>query len=437
MVSILKKKKNILLIEDDPKLVKSISEILGREYKLETADTAEKAVKIIQKAVPSLILLDFDLKEMDGIAIFQKIHPLAPHIKIIMFSSSKSIPLAVSATKLGVSDFLPKPLAAEQLRQSAEDNLYHPEKIYLTLSGIEAPYLEGQSQKLKDMFAEIEKAIKENQDIILVGALGAEKVKVAELIHRHGFKKDRKLLALDLSSFLRESTEASFWTTVQEIMAEPQISRFQLSHELCGTLYLENLEALGEHFRWSILDFFTAKKGKISREIKVIIGVFEKTILKDFKSKTFRVIEIPALAERKEDLPHLINAYLKRLAQELNKPVKYFSAEALEFLSSYDFPGNYKELEDILRISILSAPEDKIELSHLPLNLEMLLRSSENQIFLKRRFSFGEARAIFEKNLYQILLAKTKDISAAARFLDVPRTTFEERLKTLGLRFPG
>lgn len=423
-------KKTILLIEDNAKVETLVRESL-QDYEVWAVPGLEEAEKLIRGSAPSLIVVDYDLKPLDGLQVFRRLYPLIPQVKFILLSNANNIPLAVSAAKLGIADFLKKPVEPEQLRLSVEKNSVSPPNAPM-LGTISVPWLRGNSLAAKKVYAEIEKALYAASGIILSGERGINKREVAQFIHSRGRNKNRRLVAIDLASFRKENQEASFWTTIQEVMSLPQPGALSNEEDRCGTLYLENIEFLEEGFRLSVLDFFRERRNKIDKGIFVVIAVPGAEAFSQSQIKGYVQIEIPPLSARKEDLPGLIGHYIKKYSIKHNKKNRALSLEALEFLASYDFPGNYIELENILEQAVLLASSCVIELRDLSFNFKSCLEASLGQFSAQGKFPFGQARQSFEKNLYRIILDKTAgDFSSAARFLDLPKNSLVERIEDL------
>ena len=413
-------KKLILIIEDEPKTEAKVKEAL-EGYDLQVVSEAKAALEYLSKSRPDLILLDHDLKGIDGLQFFRQIQSVAPAVKVIMLSAQNDIPLAVTATKLGVSDFLKKPPAAAQLRAAVEDNLQAEEERFLRPAS--ELWLQGQSPKLERMYADLRKVLLTRQNLMLLGERGVEKVKVVEFLHATGFSKQKKLKLIDLLSFRRENLEAHFWATVQEALAEPADIQ-----ERCGTLYLENIESLEDNFRASILEFFKERKN----EVFTVIGVYEKVA----SAKDFALIEVPPLRERKEDLAQLLGHYLNLYSVKHNKRVKGFSSELLSLLTLYDYPGNYRELENLIEEGVLASSSEILGLPDIPLGIRELLGSFIKKSLQSGKLSLEEAKRGFEKGLYATLLSKTGgDAAQVARLLDLPRTALSSRLDELGSDF--
>lgn len=418
-------KKTILLIADDHKTERSVKESLGKDFHLETVQNGKTANNYLAKKTADLIIIDFDLKREDGLKVYKNLNPTA---KVIMLSATGSVPLAVSATKLGITEFLRKPIEGEQLRKSVEKNIvFHYQKLSW-IEGME--WLRGDTPKLKAMFRSIQAALKENKDIILIGTRGIPKEKVAEFIHANGANKGRRMIEINAASFRQEKLEAHFWTTIQELVMLPEISSVQNADERCGTIYLEGVEKLDDLFLATIVKFFKERKGNTDKSIRLILGM-DKNDGARFREQDYSWIEIPSLSERKADLPYLLDYYLSFYSHKYNKDIKFVAAEVLTFLAAYDFEGNYLELERLVEEAVLLAKSKKLEWENFPLNLRKIIGVAVKNS-TGENLSLEKAKKYFERSLLLVLLGKNnQDVGALARFLDFPKTVLADRTEDL------
>jgi DNA-binding NtrC family response regulator len=411
-------KKTILLIEDDPKTEAAIRDALGRGYNLHKAKGSAEAAAILQKKPADLILIDFDLKQKDGLQIYRE---LRPKLKVIMLSASGNVPLAVTATKQGVVEFLRKPISGEELREAVERNMAELPARLRWPKGAE--WLRGESKSIQEMLGKIRLALRDEMDIVLNGERGIPKKEVAEFIHLNSPQQEKKLECIDLNSFSKESLELHFWTNVKRFLSLPDAKSLQRLGDLCGTLYLDNLEKVDEHFRASIFSYFAGTK----KDVRVVFGFSGDSL----KVKEYVLINVPPLRDRKEDLPGLLEFYLKKASARFNKEVKYVSADVLGFLAGYDFPGNYLELLRMIEEAVLAAKDEKLESSNFPYGYRGLMQTALNSS-LGESLTLEEAKRRFEKKLYQVLLNQAGgDEGTVARFMDVPKAVLAERFQDL------
>ncbi|MDD5593153.1 MAG: response regulator [Candidatus Margulisbacteria bacterium] len=422
-------KKAILLIEDDARVEQAVKAALS-DYAVETVKGAGEAAEAIRKKKPALLIIDYDLKKLDGLQVFRQVHLAVPFTKVIMISLSNDIPLAVTATKMGVADFLKKPVSVKELLAAVERNIVAAEE--LTASDI--AWLQGESPELKKMNEAISAALQSRRNLVLSAERGIDKGDVADHIHRRGLKKKRQFRAIDLADFRRENLEGPFWAAVQEAVGEDKSSKSAENDEdRCGTLYLDNIESLEESFRLSIFEFFKEKKEKVDPEILVVIGLFDPKSLPAGLVKNYSLVEVPPLRSRRVDLPQLISRQLAAFSTLHGKKVRAVSSELTYLLGLYEFPGNYHELASLLEAGVLSATGEILEIKDLPLDFKTLLAMTIGNARLKGKLGLEEARLFLEKLAYKTLLAKSGgDAGVTARFLDIPRTTFLERSAELG-----
>ncbi|MEA3493654.1 MAG: response regulator [Candidatus Margulisiibacteriota bacterium] len=403
-------KKLILLVEDDHKSEAAVKDIIGRDYNLKLVKDKEGAADFLSSHVPDLILIDFDLKKKDGLQVYRE---LRPNFKVIMLSASGNIPLAVTATKQGIVDFLRKPINADELREAIERNIEeHEKRLYFVK---DAGWLKGESAGIKDALKGIADVVRGKKDVVLVGERGVPLEAVAEFIHFNGANNRKKLLTLNLVSYASENLESHFWTSLKAILEIPDANSLRREADLCGTLYLENLDSLGASFKESVLGYF--KKAK--KDVQLIFGSASKV-------NGYSNIKIPGIAERKEDLPSLLEYFLGKISIKYNKMVRFISSDLLKYLAGYAFPGNYVELEKMIEEAVLAAKDVNIGPKNFPLSNNGLIESSLKRS-LNEQLTLEEARRGYEKCLFGVLMQKTGgEEGAVARFIDLPRSRVKD-----------
>jgi len=362
------------------------------------------------------------LKTGPGLQLFYDLHAAKPEVNFIMFSAQNSIPLAVAATKAGVAEFLQKPFQAAQVMETVGRSLSRQDIRLIIPESI--AWLKGSSPALNAFFSELRQALLKNADLVLHAEKGIDKKVVAEIVHNSSPRSKRKIITLDLSAFKRKAQEANFWTMLQEIMALPDSESIVEEKDRCGTIYFEGFEQAEEHFRQGLVNFLQARRPKIDKSIRVILSGQPAP-------EGFIKIAIPPLRSRKEDLPFMLESCLAQYSAKYNKDIRNITLELLSLLASYDFPGNYRELEKIVQAAVLSASSETVEIKDLPLDFIALLQI-ELKGLASRELTLTAAKREFEKRLYKILLDKLHgDDSAAARFLNIPRSALNQRIEDL------
>jgi len=419
-------KKTILLITDDQKTALSVKESLGHHVHLEAVASRADAKAYLAKKRPDLLIIDFDIKETDGLQIFRE---LGTSVKVIMLSASASIPLVVTATKQGVEEFLRKPIDQHQLLETVGRHLAREPLQLRWLS--QEDWLSGGSPALRQMYEEIQEALRLDRHIILVGAKGIALQQVAEFIHINSPRHQRRLATVAAAAFNHESLEGALWATLQKLLSLPDPGSLQDEADRCGTIFLSGVEQLDGHVRLSLFSYFGQRRGQGDKTIRAIIGLEHPPVFAQGQGGEYAVITVPPLSQRKEDLPYLIELSLKRYSQKYGKKVDFIAAELLDFLVTYDYPGNYEEMQKLIEEAVLAARGDKLELEAFPFSFPALQSVARTKA-LRKNASLADARRALERDFYYILLKKANgDTGKVARFLDLPKASLAERLQDL------
>jgi len=419
---------DILLIEDDAKIAARVKEALREKHKVESVLTVEALLEKIRKKRPALLLIDFDLKETDGLQVFLSIKEKDPSLKVIMLSSSGNIPLAVKATKLGVTDFIHKPFPDKVLQDSVESVLSASILPLFSLKGVsDSAWFSGTSKVIRELLASLKELAGTANDVVLIGEAGINARAAALLLHKNSIHSRRRFVGLDLRSFRRESAESHFWGTIQELLTSPNLDKgLKAEEDLLGTLFIEGLDLLREHFSQSVLEFLKKRKSekRYFKEARIILSVQKNHKLT--KKEGFESLRLPPLRERKEDIISILNMEFPK--------IKYISPKVSNFFMYYDFPGNYEELYNLARGAFYGREAESLDLKDLPLNLRTFARAELKKIASSQDHGLIGTREKFEADLLELVLEKTsKDLSLAARFLEVPKTVLCERIQRLGI----
>jgi len=399
-------KPQIILLTEEAKLAAQSREWLSEIGEVSVFEKLEDFISVASSA--RLAIIDFDLKEVDGLLAFRKLHETNPYLKTIMLSVTGNIPLAVSATRLGVFNFLKKPLESGSFLTAVSEALKVEGR---GLTGREEIFwLAGRSTRLSSFLSELAALTEKKADLIALAERGIEVLDLARFIHLNSPQPEKKLVALNAALYQRE--EGHFWNTLQELLAAPDLKSARPKEEITGTLYLYGLEELSDHFLQSLIEYLARKK----TEVRVMLRFIEK-VPRGIKVNLL----IPPLRERREDLPYMLAELLSR------RSISMVSLKILEFFGSYDFPGNYDELQALLQFG---GAEPHLSLSDLPINFESFKSAELNQA---ENLPLPNLQAKFEADYISLLLEKIKDHGKAARFLDLPKTAFNERIKQLRL----
>jgi len=404
-------KKNILLIEDESKASSEITEILGKTFNIKEAKTLKEAIGYIKAEEFQLIIFDHDIKTGGGLDGYKKIRSVKPHANVLMVSSLGDISLAVAATKLGVNDFLRKPLEQTKFINSVETISSREQMFSLNLNHIEnSEWLRGISEEMKIFFSNLEKAVSSYNDIVLFGEPGIDKYSATNLAHNAGSLKNRKIIPINLLSFNEKTAEAHFWTTIQEILGD-KLGKTD-EKNLCGTVLLNGIEKLDEFFAISILEFLKKRKNssdfeRIDKAMKVVLSFEDPEKLADLEAKgflkNFSKLYLPPLRRRREDMAIIADELIVKYSAKYDKKIEAISTNLLKFFMVYDWPGNYREFELVVSASVLKAASEIITIKDVPINIDMVQRENLIEAKMNKGVSLEGLRKRFKQAFSQFV----------------------------------
>jgi DNA-binding NtrC family response regulator len=397
------KKNKILVLSDDPAIVSTLRE----SYDIETASSRSEVLKKVGEIPGILAVIDCDMKEVSGLALYKEIKKLSPASAVILLSSTVTVPEAVEASKLGVADFIRKPALSERLLGSIKSNLSRGEgEIRITCRP--AGWLSGSGNKIRTLFKNLEFAVTERKNIIFVSEAGIDISSLVQIV-RDCSGRGKKLTTIDMLVFRKESLENIFWMVLQEALASSDI------------IYFERFGAADEKHRASILDYI--KNKALKGNLTVIAGVQQLGDSEAFVD--WEKIIVPGLRERKEDIADILMACVGRYSAKYGKMIDCIGFDALKIICDYSWPGNYHELECIIENAVIASENGMITLKNLQLGSKMVyenLQSSQTENLLDFKNSV-------EKGLVNIFHTKTGSDEITANLLDIPRSRISEELK--------
>jgi DNA-binding NtrC family response regulator len=319
---------------------------------------------------PQVLIVEREMGGDSGLQFLKQIKQAFPEIAGIILSDSANTDYAVEAARQGADAYLNRiidlPQIAEIVTRFLAPKEKSPFKPKLDFDGSE--WLSGENPSIQKMFGDLDEALGQNLNILLVGEAGINAESLALLIHQNRQGSFADFIKINLAAFRKEDTESAFWSMLKEVTTA-QIK----------TVYLEGIEMLPSHFERSIFEFLSS--GKIPKQIQVILGRTNAPGA-DLMSG-FTPIFLPKLSERKEDLIPIINAYLKKFSARYNKKADSVSPEVLELIKSYSWPGNYLELEKFIENAVLRAERESVtlEIKDIPVNLRMVMESATDETF--------------------------------------------------------
>jgi two-component system nitrogen regulation response regulator NtrX len=440
----------VLVVDDEEGIRETLSGIFEDEgCSIVTANSGEEALDLLKEQSPDLILLDIWLPGIDGIQTLEEIKALRPDLPVIMISGHGNIELAVKATRLGAYDFLEKPLSLERVllvsKRALERRTLEIENKALRKDLTKKYRLLGNSPKMELLREQINMAAQSNSRVLIMGESGAGKELVARLLHENSKSAGKLFIEVNCAAIPQELIESELFGHEKGSFTgafESKKGKFELADE--GTLFLDEVGDMSLSAQAKVLRVIETQEFQRvggSKNIKVdvrIISATNKDLKEEVKKGNFREdllyrlnvipILVPPLRERKEDIPLLVDYFLNSFAGEYGKKSKKISPEALKMIEAYDWPGNIRELRNVIERLVIMTPSDTITAK----NLLIVEQSSQDYLSYK---TMKEARDAFEKDfIIKRLEEHNWNISKTAEILQMERSNLHKKIKAYNIK---
>lgn len=440
-------KPRILVIDDEPDICELLSLTLTRMgLSCETANTCRQGITCINLHDYSLVLTDMRLPDGDGIELVKYIQKNKPQIPVAVITAYGNVDGAVNTLKAGAFDYVSKPVNVPLLKDLVKTALSMHHKSKTTRDDV----LIGDSPVMGELRQQIDKLSRSQAPVFILGESGVGKELVAQLIHSSGPRHEKPFVPVNCGAIPSELMESEFFGHKKGSFTgaiNDKAGLFVAANG--GTLFLDEIAELPLHMQVKLLRAIQEKAIKPigeHNEIPVdvrILSASHKNLQDEINSDRFRqdlyyrvnVIElrVPNLQERLSDIPLLANHILQKLAKQQHRQMDVLTKACLQALQSHHFPGNVRELENILERAMAMCDNGRIEVEdlHLPQPAVSLLTGNTPVVVQK---NLDGSLCEHEKELILNALEKTKwNRTAAAKLLGVSFRTLRYRLKKLGL----
>lgn len=454
--------RDILVVDDEADICELISGILEDEgFQPRTAACSDTALAAIAGRRPSLVLLDIWLEgsKLDGLQLMERLRRDDPDLPVIVISGHGNVEIAVSAIKNGAYDFIEKPFQTDHLlvtinRAIEATRLKRENRELRLISGGETNF-SGESAAANQLRQVIAKVAATGSRVLISGPAGSGKEVVARLLHQQSARAAGPFVIVNAANMTPERMEMELFGAEAAGGGLPVIGLFERAHG--GTLYLDEIGDMPMETQGKILRILVDQKferiggrNQVQVDVRVVSSsgtdLREKILHGTFREDLFHrlnvvPVRVPSLAERREDIPVLITHLMQRLSVSLRTPARKLSEDAIATMQTYDWPGNVRQLRNVVERLLIFAPDDPeraITADMLPVELgattPLLLRaggggSSEVAMSLPLR----EAREMFERDY---LIAQIErfggNISRTAAFIGMERSALHRKLKSLG-----
>jgi DNA-binding NtrC family response regulator len=462
-------KRKILIVDDEPAIRDSLRLLLKSNFEVIVAADGEEALAVVDDVRPDLVLLDVMMPRVDGIEVLKRLQEKPYRMPVIMLTASNTVRTAVQAMKSGAVDFLNKPFDVEELTTLIISILERAEKPAgggesrgaqrhsgQLIDGDFGP-LVGRSPSMSEIFARVEQVAIRDTTVLITGESGTGKELIARQIHDRSPRKDGPFVAINCAAIPETLIESELFGHEKGAFThavDRRIGHFELANG--GTLFLDEIGELSLAVQVKMLrflqeqEFFRVGRSKpIQVDVRIVTAT-NKNLEELVKLKTFRqdlfyrinVINLclPPLRERYEDIPVLIEHFMKKLGPVYGGRSLEMSGEALETLVSYEWPGNVRELENVMESLLALCPNDLVSLSDLPRKVRDRTSSFEGNIapVFASGLGFEEAERMFETDMIVKALKRANFVQTrAADLLGISRRILKYKMDKLRINDRG
>jgi two-component system nitrogen regulation response regulator NtrX len=448
---------DILIVDDEQDIRDLVSGVLDDEgYGTRTAASADEALAALDERLPSLILLDVWLRgsSMDGIELLRAIKLRDPQIPVIVFSGHGNIDTAVAAIGHGAADFIEKPFEASKLlhlvSKATETERLRAENAALKARVGHSEELTGSSAAINAVRATLKKVAGTGSRMLITGPAGVGKEVAARLLHSWSPRSDSAFVSVSAARLSPERFDEELFG-IEKDGRLVQAGMLEKAHG--GTLFLDEVADMPWTTQGKILRVLTDQsfvRVGGDRQIRVdvrFVSATARDLAIEIAEGRFREdlfyrlnvvpVEIPPLSGRREDIPDLANHYAARFASEHRIPPPYFSDDAMAALQACEWPGNVRQLRNIIERTIILAPANRIhmiEADMLPSEIINSYEGTEHNVTSLMGAPLREAREAFEREYLRVQIKRfSGNISKTAAFVGMERSALHRKLKLLGI----
>jgi two-component system response regulator AtoC len=443
----------ILIVDDDEVMRQTLSDVFTKmDYEIVTTGSGKEAVALIQRRLVDLVLLDIRLPDMDGITVLQKIKESDTDLMVIMMTAYSDVQTAVLAMKAGAYDYINKPFELDELKlliQKAIETQSLRNEVRRLRGQHENNdnmiHIYGNSPQIQNVRELIQMIAQTPRTSVLIqGESGTGKELAANAVHYSSKRAYRPLIKINCSAIPENLLETELFGYERGAFTDAKSTKkglFELANG--GTVFLDEIGDMNHYLQSKflrVLETQSFMRVGGTREIHVdlrFIAASNKNLAEMVNSGEFRkdlyyrlkvmVLDIPPLRDRREDILLLANLFIEANNQELGRSIRGMYPEAKELLLNYSWPGNIRELKNVVERAMILCATETISAEHLPIEL----REQQGSFFRSSSLDPSEfsLEAMERKHIFEVLSMLSGNKSKAARSLGISRSTLREKMK--------
>ncbi len=469
--------RKVLIIDDDIQICKLLSSFLEKKgFRADTAYSASAGIKKFKEQDDfDTVICDFKLGDKNGCDVLQEIKEIKENTHVVIITGYSDIKIAVQAIKQGALDYITKPLIPDEIIAVLNQPAAHSQpagagrETREKAATREAEYLMGSSPIAQELHKQVQLIAPTNYSVILYGESGTGKEVVARIIHSLSKRKEAPFVALDCGTLSKELAASELFGHVKGSFTgaiNDKVGHFEMANG--GTLFLDEIANLSYDVQASLLRVIQERRFKkigdtreINVDVRIIIasnenlkeaylrGQFREDLYHRFNEFT---LDIPALRNRQDDLMEFASFFLQQANEELGKNIEGFDEELINVFRKYEWPGNLREMKNIIRRMALLCEKQYLDTSLMPAEIidavfsnntmhtaisntaQLINFEKISEKSLEENFELKSTAARIEYNIIKSILQKVNNNKAkAARLLKIDRKTLYNKLKEFGI----
>ncbi|MBN1897140.1 MAG: sigma-54-dependent Fis family transcriptional regulator [Spirochaetes bacterium] len=439
-------KRKILVADDEIGVRELFKELLKDDYKVSFATNGEEAIDMIEKDLPEVVLLDIRMPKKDGLEVLQEVKDRDISIIIIIITADRDLNSAIKAMKLGAYDYVVKPFENDKILKIIQ-NAFEKSDLEKTVKTLKKEITKqysfkniiGQGKNMQKVYEVINKVINNDSTVLLTGESGTGKEIVARSIHYNGHRKEGPFVAVDCASIPETLIESELFGHEKGSYTgalKRKIGKFEMAHR--GTIFLDEIGNLKMDIQAKLLRVLQEREfsrvggnEKIQVDVRIIAatnanleGLINKGVFREDLFYRLNVVpfKLPPLRERKEDIPLLIQHFLRIFNKEFNKNIT-LSPKVIDYFIKYPWPGNVRELENNIQRIVVTADHNVIKLDDMPDSIKRMGEKKSDGIKAGMKLDEAEKYLITET-----LVANNFNMSKTSKILGVTRKTLHNKI---------
>ncbi len=461
---------HVLIVDDEVNIRRVLAAMLKREgYEVTTAADGEQALAVLHRTPVHVVVTDLVMPRLGGMELLRRVSQDFPDVPVILITAHGSVDSAVAALKAGAFDYITKPFEQDELKKviakAARAHDLERQNLHALLGDGDRPPLVGDSPSMRTIYEMVARVADTPSTVLITGESGTGKELVAKALHRSSSRRDKPLIKVNCAAIPKDLIESELFgyekgAFTGAVASKP--GRFELADG--GTLFLDEIGEIPVEMQVKLLRALQESEfervggiktlqvdvrliAATNRDLKQLIaeGKFREDL---YYRLTVVPIALPPLRDRREDIPLLVEHFIEKYNQRLGKKVEGIEGDALELLLGYAWPGNIRELENLMERSVLFADGPLIQASALPDSLRE--RGPQPPVPIAAVGPLGsiaapsgasmkeivrQAQADLERELIGRALEETGgNVTRAAKRLQISRKSLQVKMKELGLR---